>query len=53
MGMMMAQQARQEIEKGCELFPETVKARIGKLDEHAEAKRSERKARTIGPPLDE
>jgi hypothetical protein len=38
-GAMLAQQARQELEKGCELFPETVKAKVRKLYEHADTKR--------------
>ena len=33
-----------ELEKGCELFPETVKAKVRKLYEHADAKRTEREA---------
>jgi hypothetical protein len=37
-GSMLAQQARQELEKGCELFPEMVKAKVRKLYEHADAK---------------
>jgi hypothetical protein len=47
-GSMLAQTARQELEKGCELFPETVKAKVGKLYEHADAKCRERGIRS-GP----
>ncbi len=42
MGMMMAQKARHELEKGCGLSPEMVKARVRKLYEHADAKRTQR-----------
>ena len=38
-GGMLAQQARQELEKGCELFPETVKAKVRKLYERSGVKR--------------
>ena len=38
----LAQQGRKELEKGCELFPETVKAAVRKLYEHEVAKRKER-----------
>lgn len=41
-GGMLAQQARQELEKGCELFPESVKAKVRKLYECADAKRTQR-----------
>ena len=41
-GSMLAETARQELEKGCELFPETVKAKVRKLYEHADAKRTQR-----------
>jgi hypothetical protein len=50
-GGMLAQQARQELEKGCELFPETVKAKVRKLYEHADANRKERESRTTGQLL--
>jgi hypothetical protein len=43
-GGMLAQQARQELEKGCKLFPETVRAKVRKLYEHAVVAREEREA---------
>ena len=45
-GLMLAQQARQELEKGCESFPATVKAKVRKLYEHADASRKDRECRT-------
>ena len=42
MGLMMAKQARQELERACELFPDTVKTKVRKLYEQVDAKRKER-----------
>ncbi len=46
-GAMRAQQARQELEKGCELFREMVKAKVRKLYEHADAKGKSRELLTL------
>jgi hypothetical protein len=45
-GSMLAQTARQELEKGCELFPETVKAKVRKLYDHADTNRKQREIST-------
>ena len=50
-GGMLAQQARQELEKGCELFPETVKAMVRNIYEYAETKRKQRESNATEPTI--
>jgi hypothetical protein len=48
---MARDEARRQLSIAFKLFPETIKAKILKLYEHADAKRKERESRTTRPLL--
>ena len=48
---MARDEARRQLAIAFDLFPSTIKAKLRKLYQHADAKRTEREARTTGPLL--